>query len=66
MRVNWILMDQDRASEPEAGSCEHGNEASLSVKDGEILQQLERYYVLKKNSALRSWLFLNYASGLRR
>jgi hypothetical protein len=33
--VDWFHLSQDRG--PDAGSCEHGNEHSGSVKGGEFL-----------------------------
>jgi hypothetical protein len=33
-----------------AGSCEHGNETSGSIKEGDI-DSLRNYQLLKKNSA---------------
>jgi hypothetical protein len=35
------------------GSCEYGNATSGSIKDGEFLEQLSDYQLLKKNSAPR-------------
>jgi hypothetical protein len=37
-----------------AGSCKHDNETSGCIKDGEFLNQLRDYQVLKKNCALCS------------
>jgi hypothetical protein len=34
-----------------AGFCEHGNEPSGSIKGGEFLDQLNEYWLLKKDSA---------------
>jgi hypothetical protein len=34
-----------------AGSCEHGNEPSISIKGGEFLDYLSDYQLLKKDSA---------------
>jgi hypothetical protein len=34
-----------------AGSCEHGNEASGSVKSEEFLDQVNDYQLLKRDSA---------------
>jgi hypothetical protein len=34
-----------------AGSCEHGNEPSGSIKGGEFLDQLSDCQLLKKDSA---------------
>jgi hypothetical protein len=34
-----------------AGSCEHGDEPSDSIKGGEFLGQLSDYQLLKKDSA---------------
>jgi hypothetical protein len=31
------------------GSCEHGNEPSVSLKNREFLDQLSKYYLLKKD-----------------
>jgi hypothetical protein len=36
--VDWIHLAQDRG--PVAGSCEHGNEPSVSIKGGEFLDWL--------------------------
>jgi len=33
------------------GSCQHGNEPSGCIKDGEFLDQLSDYQLLKYNSA---------------
>jgi hypothetical protein len=33
------------------GSCEHGNEPSGSLKEGEFLGQLSDFWLLKKDSA---------------
>jgi hypothetical protein len=33
------------------GFCEHGNEPSGSIKDGEFLDYLSHYKLLKKDSA---------------
>jgi hypothetical protein len=33
-----------------AGSCEHGNELSGSIKGGEFLDALSDYYLLRKDS----------------
>jgi hypothetical protein len=37
-----------------AGSCEHGNEPSGSIKGAEFLYKLSDYQLLKKGSALWS------------
>jgi hypothetical protein len=34
-----------------AGSCEHGNEPTVSIKGGEFLYQLSDHQLLKKGSA---------------
>jgi hypothetical protein len=34
-----------------AGSCEQGNESSVSIKDGIILDQLSKCELLKKGSS---------------
>jgi hypothetical protein len=39
-----------------AGSCEHGNEPSGSIKVGENIDQVSDYQLLKKVSAPCSWL----------
>jgi hypothetical protein len=39
-----------------AGSCEHGNEPSGSIKCGDFVYQLSDYQLLKKDSAPCSWL----------
>jgi len=39
---------------PVAGSCEHGNEPSGSVKGDGVLDQLNDYQLLKEDSA--SWI----------
>jgi hypothetical protein len=44
-------MAQERKG-PAAGSCEHGNEPSITVKGGEFLCQLNDYQFLKKDSSL--------------
>jgi hypothetical protein len=36
-----------------AGSCEHGYEASGSIKDGQFPDKLNDYKFLKKDSTLR-------------
>jgi hypothetical protein len=38
-----------------AGSCEHDHEPSGSIKEGEFLDYLSDYQLLKKDSALWSW-----------
>jgi len=38
-----------------AGSYEHGNEHSSSMKEGKLLNYLKVYQLLQKNSAPRSW-----------
>jgi hypothetical protein len=35
--------------------CEHGNEPSLPVRDGEIFDLLRNYMLLKKDSTPWSW-----------
>jgi len=37
-----------------AGSCEHDNEPSGSIKGGELLEQLNEYQLLKNGSSLWS------------
>jgi hypothetical protein len=39
-----------------APTSEHGNEASYSIKGVEFLDQLSDYHLLKKHSAVRSYL----------
>jgi hypothetical protein len=39
--------------EPVTGSCEHGNEPSVSINGGEFLDYISDYQLLKKDSA--SW-----------
>jgi hypothetical protein len=34
-----------------AGSCEHGNEPSESIKSGELLDNVSDYQLLKKDTA---------------
>jgi hypothetical protein len=34
-----------------AGSCEHGNKTSGSIKGGKLLDHLDDYQLLKKDSA---------------
>lgn len=46
--VNRINLDQDRLV---AGSCKHGDEFQNFIKGGNICEQLNEYYVVKKNSA---------------
>jgi hypothetical protein len=36
---------------PVASSCEHGNELSGSIKGGEIVDWINNYQLLKKDSA---------------
>jgi hypothetical protein len=38
------------------GSCEHGNETSGIISDGEFLDQLKDCQLLKEDSALWSYL----------
>jgi hypothetical protein len=38
-----------------AGSCEHDNEPSGSIKGVEILDQMSDHQLLKKESATSSW-----------
>jgi hypothetical protein len=40
-----------------AGSFEHGNESSSSVKGGEFLDRVRNYQIARKNSAPWNWLF---------
>jgi hypothetical protein len=47
--MDLIDVDQDR--EPVAGSCEHGNEPSGSIKRWEILEYLSDWRLLKKGLA---------------
>jgi len=42
-----------------AGSCEHGNVPSDSIKDGEFLDYLSEYKLLKKDSTAWNWLVCN-------
>jgi hypothetical protein len=35
-----------------AGSCEHGNEPSGSIKGGELADQLSDYQLLKKDCSI--------------
>jgi hypothetical protein len=44
-----------------AGSCEHGNELSGSLKGGEFLDYLIYYYLFKEG--LYSMEFVNQSSG---
>jgi len=41
-----------------AGCCEHGNELLGSIKGGEFHEKWRRCWLLKKDSAAWSWLFL--------
>jgi hypothetical protein len=41
------------------GSCEHGNEPSDFMKGREFLNQVNDYYLLKKDSAPQSQLLNN-------
>jgi hypothetical protein len=40
-----------------AGSCEHGNEPSDSIKYWNILKKLSDWCLFKKGSAPLSWLY---------
>jgi hypothetical protein len=63
--LRWILnelsdCDLDLSGSgygPAAGSCEHGNEHSRSIKGGEFLDYLSDYWLLKKTFAPWSKLF---------
>jgi hypothetical protein len=35
---------------PVAGSCEHGNESSVAIEDGEFIEKLSNYWFLKQDS----------------
>jgi hypothetical protein len=48
--VNWIHLAQDRV-QWRAGYCEHGNEASGFIIEGEFLSHLRDCWLLKKNCA---------------
>jgi hypothetical protein len=55
--VDWVLLAQDR------DCCEHGNELSGFIKvgvEGEFLDKLNDYWLLKKDSA--AWSYLGYES----
>jgi hypothetical protein len=41
---------------PRAGSCEHSNGSSGTMKGDEYIDQLNKYQVLKKEFACRSYL----------
>jgi hypothetical protein len=41
---------------PGGGSCEYGNETSVSIEAGEFLENLNDYLLLKKDSVPWSWL----------
>jgi hypothetical protein len=47
--MGWIDLTQDR--DQWRGHCEHGNEPSGSIKCWEILEQLNNWRLLKKDSA---------------
>jgi len=55
--MDWIHLAQDRG--PMVGSCEHGNEPSDFMKGREFLNQVNDYYLLKKDSAPQSQLLNN-------
>jgi hypothetical protein len=40
-----------------AGSCEHGDEPSDSIKGGEFLKHLGDYKLFKKDSVPYGWIF---------
>jgi hypothetical protein len=40
-----------------AGSCEHGNEPSGSIRGGEVPDRLSDHHLLKDDSAPRIWLY---------
>jgi hypothetical protein len=41
------------------GSCEYGNEPLVSINDGDFLDHLSDYWLLKKDSAPWSWSVSN-------
>jgi hypothetical protein len=47
--MNWIDLTQDR--DQWRARCEHGNEPSGSIKCWEILERLQNWRLLKKDSA---------------
>jgi hypothetical protein len=50
-----------------AGSCEHGNEPSVSIKSVEFIDHLNDFKLLKKDAASRSYVIqielLEHGSG---
>jgi hypothetical protein len=48
-----MLLILDKASDL-ADYNQHGDENSLSIKDGKFLENLNDYYLLKKDPAVRS------------
>jgi hypothetical protein len=45
--VNWTEPGQG----PVAGSCEHSDKPSGSIKDGQFLEMLNNYQLLEENSS---------------
>jgi len=46
--MNWIQLAQGIYS---GAFCVHGNEQSVSIKDGGVLYQLRHYHLLREDSA---------------
>jgi hypothetical protein len=49
MRGGWTEFVQLRQGSV-VGSCEHGNKPLVSITDGEFLDYLRNYWLLKKDS----------------
>jgi hypothetical protein len=58
----WIDASDTRQG-PVAGSCEHGNEPSVSIRGGEFLDFLSDYQLFKKGSVPRTSSFICNSSG---